>query len=346
VDFVIYKLGKRLNNPHWVVALKSLMVYHRLMRECDPSFQEQVRFLRVGVFQVGLVGGWSSELKVCSTNAAASKARLNHPFASHRIASHPTPLSQLLRFCDRTGRQRMLCLDRYADQTSRETWDYSAWVRSYGVFLDERLDAFRWVRGVGGIGLDLGDNCSGCRLVDQGTGSQLASELDTKRWNPPPATLNHRAIRFDPESGAHAARQQQASQYGGYGGPTGGAYGGATGAAYGGATGAAYGGATGAAYGGATGAAYGGATGAAYGGATGAYGSGHANGGASSSANGQQPAVAAVSLKDCSATELLERLPRMQRLMLRMLACVPDGAAAYNPLCLVGLIALVARGFG
>ena len=43
VDFVVYKLGKRLNNPHWVVALKALMVYHRLMRECDPSFQEQVR---------------------------------------------------------------------------------------------------------------------------------------------------------------------------------------------------------------------------------------------------------------------------------------------------------------
>lgn len=43
VDFVAYKLGKRLDNPHWVVALKALMVYHRLMRECDPSFQEQVR---------------------------------------------------------------------------------------------------------------------------------------------------------------------------------------------------------------------------------------------------------------------------------------------------------------
>jgi hypothetical protein len=42
VDFVIYKLAKRLINPSWVIALKSLMVFHRLMRECDPSFQEQV----------------------------------------------------------------------------------------------------------------------------------------------------------------------------------------------------------------------------------------------------------------------------------------------------------------
>lgn len=38
----------------------------------------------------------------------------------------------------------MLCLDRYADHTSRETWDYSAWIRSYSAFLDERLEAFRW----------------------------------------------------------------------------------------------------------------------------------------------------------------------------------------------------------
>lgn len=52
-------------------------------------------------------------------------------------------LLQVLRFCDRTGRHRMLCLDRYADHSSRETWDYSAWIRAYGVFLDERLDAFR-----------------------------------------------------------------------------------------------------------------------------------------------------------------------------------------------------------
>jgi hypothetical protein len=94
---VIYKLAKRLNSPNWVVALKALMVFHRLMRECDPSFQEQV-----------------------------------------------------LRFADRTGRHRLLCLDRYADHSSRETWDYSAWIRAYGVFLDERLDAFRWGRGGGG----------------------------------------------------------------------------------------------------------------------------------------------------------------------------------------------------
>lgn len=42
VEYVIYKLGKRLNSNNWLVALKALMVFHRLMRECDPGFQEQV----------------------------------------------------------------------------------------------------------------------------------------------------------------------------------------------------------------------------------------------------------------------------------------------------------------
>lgn len=42
VEYVIYKLGKRLNNPSWLVVLKGLMTFHRLLRECDASFQEQV----------------------------------------------------------------------------------------------------------------------------------------------------------------------------------------------------------------------------------------------------------------------------------------------------------------
>jgi hypothetical protein len=42
VEYVIYKLGKRLTNPSWLVVLKGLMTFHRLLRECDPSFQEQV----------------------------------------------------------------------------------------------------------------------------------------------------------------------------------------------------------------------------------------------------------------------------------------------------------------
>jgi hypothetical protein len=40
-------------------------------------------------------------------------------------------------------------------------------------------------------------------------------------------------------------------------------------------------------------------------------------------------------LKSCSGQELLERLPKVQRLLSRMLACVPDGAAGYHPIVLV-----------
>jgi hypothetical protein len=56
VEYVIYKLGKRLNSNNWLVALKALMVFHRLMRECDPGFQEQVGVTGV-VDYVCLCGG-------------------------------------------------------------------------------------------------------------------------------------------------------------------------------------------------------------------------------------------------------------------------------------------------
>jgi hypothetical protein len=49
VDFVIYKLAKRLGSPHWAIAAKALMVFHRLMRECDASFPEQVGGARSGL---------------------------------------------------------------------------------------------------------------------------------------------------------------------------------------------------------------------------------------------------------------------------------------------------------
>lgn len=52
-------------------------------------------------------------------------------------------LVQILRFADRTGHHHMLALDRFADHSSKEAWDYSAWVRVYSTYLDERLDVYR-----------------------------------------------------------------------------------------------------------------------------------------------------------------------------------------------------------
>mmetsp|Transcript_14533 Transcript_14533/g.31622 ORF Transcript_14533/g.31622 Transcript_14533/m.31622 type:complete len:742 (+) Transcript_14533:174-2399(+) len=92
VEFVIHGLGKRLeqNKAGWLVTLKTLIVFHRLMREVDPSFQEQ-----------------------------------------------------MLRFGERTGFRRMLRLESFADHTTKDTWDLSAWIRVYSVYLDERLEVFR-----------------------------------------------------------------------------------------------------------------------------------------------------------------------------------------------------------
>lgn len=53
---------------------------------------------------------------------------------------------QVVQFADRTGRHHLLGLDRFADHTGREAWDYSAWVRVYSTYLDERLGAFRCVQ--------------------------------------------------------------------------------------------------------------------------------------------------------------------------------------------------------
>jgi hypothetical protein len=145
-----------------------------------------------------------------------------------------------------------------------------------------------------------------------------------------------RSMHFDPEGNTTAAAAAAAQQqHGGYGaaagGPTGNPYMQNGAAAYGGSPGAAYGGPTGGANG--YGAPYGGPTGA-YGGPTGAYGG--PTGAYSGAANGAGPRAAApVKLKDCSTPELLQHLPTIQKLLARLMQCVPEGASAVNPIILV-----------
>jgi hypothetical protein len=62
------------------------------------------------------------------------------------------------------------------------------------------------------------------------------------------------------------------------------------------------------------------------------YGPCGAPGGAAAAA---PQATASIKLKDCPTPELLQHLPRMQRLMGRLLMCVPEGAAAVHPIILV-----------
>lgn len=89
VAYCIHALAKRLSKTHnWAVALKTLIVIHRALREVDPTFHEEV---------------------------------INYG----RSRSH------------------MLNMAHFKDDSSPNAWDYSAWVRSYALFLEERLECFR-----------------------------------------------------------------------------------------------------------------------------------------------------------------------------------------------------------
>ncbi|KAK1275553.1 putative clathrin assembly protein [Acorus gramineus] len=89
VAYCIHALARRLAKTHnWAVALKTLIIIHRALREVDPTFREEL---------------------------------INY------------------------GRNRghMLNMAHFKDDSSPKAWDYSAWVRSYALFLEERLECYR-----------------------------------------------------------------------------------------------------------------------------------------------------------------------------------------------------------
>uniref|UniRef100_A0A7N0UF43 ENTH domain-containing protein n=1 Tax=Kalanchoe fedtschenkoi TaxID=63787 RepID=A0A7N0UF43_KALFE len=88
VAYCIHALSRRLTKTrNWTVALKTLIVLHRALREGDPTFREE-----------------------------------------------------LLNFAQKG---RILQLSNFKDDSSPIAWDCSAWVRTYGLFLEERLECFR-----------------------------------------------------------------------------------------------------------------------------------------------------------------------------------------------------------
>uniref|UniRef100_A0A1D1Z4K3 Putative clathrin assembly protein At2g01600 n=1 Tax=Anthurium amnicola TaxID=1678845 RepID=A0A1D1Z4K3_9ARAE len=88
VAYCIHALARRLaKTRNWTVALKTLIVIHRTLREGDPTFREE-----------------------------------------------------LLNF---SQRGRILQLSNFKDDSSPIAWDCSAWVRTYALFLEERLECFR-----------------------------------------------------------------------------------------------------------------------------------------------------------------------------------------------------------
>ncbi|KAK3213148.1 hypothetical protein Dsin_017854 [Dipteronia sinensis] len=89
VAYSIQALARRLSKTHnWAVALKTLIVVHRALREVDPTFHEEV---------------------------------INYG----------------------RSRNHMLNMAHFKDDSSPNAWDYSAWVRAYALFLEERLECFR-----------------------------------------------------------------------------------------------------------------------------------------------------------------------------------------------------------
>ncbi|KAF8400602.1 hypothetical protein HHK36_013901 [Tetracentron sinense] len=89
VAYCIHALARRLaKTRNWAVALKTLIVIHRALREVDPTFREEL---------------------------------INYG----------------------RSRNHMLNLAHFKDDSSPNAWDYSAWVRSYALFLEERLECSR-----------------------------------------------------------------------------------------------------------------------------------------------------------------------------------------------------------
>ncbi|AQK84089.1 Putative clathrin assembly protein [Zea mays] len=89
VAYCIHALARRLSKTrNWAVALKTLIVIHRALREVDPTFREEL-------------------------------------ISYGRSRSH------------------MLNMAYFKDDSSAEAWDYSAWVRIYALYLEERLECFR-----------------------------------------------------------------------------------------------------------------------------------------------------------------------------------------------------------
>ncbi|KAJ8750916.1 hypothetical protein K2173_016097 [Erythroxylum novogranatense] len=91
VAYCIHTLAKRLaKTKSWIVAIKTLIVIHRTLREGDPTFRDELMSY------------------------------------SHRGS--------------------ILQISNFKDDSSPMAWDCSAWVRTYALFLEERLECYRTLK--------------------------------------------------------------------------------------------------------------------------------------------------------------------------------------------------------
>ncbi|EPS72077.1 hypothetical protein M569_02679, partial [Genlisea aurea] len=91
VGYCIHALLKRLSKTSsWIVAVKAMIVFHRILREGDLAFKED-----------------------------------------------------LLRI---SGRRQLFKVSNFKDNSCPLAWDCSAWVRSYAMFLEERVECLRTLK--------------------------------------------------------------------------------------------------------------------------------------------------------------------------------------------------------
>eukprot|EP00850_Spirogloea_muscicola_P004161 SM000017S02901 [mRNA] locus=s17:991946:997058:+ [translate_table: standard] len=137
VAYCIHALAKRLSKTqNWTVALKTLMVMHRTLREGDPTFREE-----------------------------------------------------LINYARNRG--HILNLSNFKDDSSPVAWDCSAWVRTYALYLEERLEAFRILK------YDIES--------ERSTGHSRTRELDSPdllEHLPALQQMLHRLMNCEPEGAA------------------------------------------------------------------------------------------------------------------------------------------------
>ncbi|XP_040947005.1 putative clathrin assembly protein At2g01600 isoform X3 [Gossypium hirsutum] len=119
VAYCIHALSRRLaKTRNWTVALKTLIVIHRALREGDPTFREE-----------------------------------------------------LLNFSQRAG---ILQISNFKDDSSPIAWDCSAWVRTYALFLEERLECYSILK------YDIEAECLPRPVLGQDKDYSRTTELDNE----------------------------------------------------------------------------------------------------------------------------------------------------------------------
>ncbi|KAF8393182.1 hypothetical protein HHK36_021423 [Tetracentron sinense] len=153
VNACVSTVSKRLGKTRdWIVALKALMLVHRLLAEGDPVFQQEILY------------------------------------------------------ATRRG-TRLLNMSDFRDEAHSNSWDLSAFVRTYALYLDQRLECMVYERKQSGGGGGGGDDRFGQR---------------DDRWRPPPPRsyeYDHGEFREESSYGSNGMRRSRS--YGDVGESTG-----------------------------------------------------------------------------------------------------------------------------